>query len=479
MNPHFRSSLVYLSALLVALAFTGCDSSPSGVEPVDVTVDVAFSDGYDRSEAAGAQVTLTNINSQETFEEEVTDQGQATFQELPAGNYNVSVVLTLGRDAVYELTGNYPDQGELTFNGSVSDVQINQNTEPLSVELTAGQLGDLVIKQVYYAGSDLVDGALFRDQFIEIYNNSNREIDLDGLFIMGAYGNNTAGESGPYLTEDGQLDWNESIGMPDGIDANSDYLYSRWLYQIPDDGTPNMLPPGESAVIAQTAVNHKQPYVNAEGDTVSVGDPSLTVDLSNADYEVYLGNDIDTPLSSDVDNPNVPNLRNIFIFGRDLILDPIGRDAFVIFRTETPANEFEAYPDPREREVTGETTLYPQIPVDWVVDAVETQPAPTNQIPRKLPNELDAGYTYVPGGSYSSNSVIRLLSKQDEGRSILEDTNNSTEDVTFLERAEPRAAPPETENSAAGTQLHQKRAEGERAIDLSRFESRWAPGINR
>ncbi len=114
------------------------------------------------------------------------------------------------------------------------------------------------------------------------------------------------------------------------------------------------------------------------------------------------------------------------------------------------------------------------------MDAVETQPAPTDdQIPRKLQNRLDAGYTFVPGDFYSSQSVIRLLSKDQEDRSILEDTNNSEENFTFLEKATPRAMPPQTANTPTGTQRQRLRTKRERAISLDTFESRWAPRVNR
>lgn len=471
------SNTVFLVVTLLMVGLlAACDSTPAGVEPVDVTVSVTFSDGYDPAAAAGAEVTLTDVTAQQTYEGQLNAEGQTTFNDLPAGTYDIAVILTLTRDEAFALTGTYPDEAEVVFNGAASNVQINQDTPPPTIELTAGQLGDLVIKQVYYAGSDIIDGAIFRDQFIEIYNNANTEIDVDGLYIMGAYGVNRAGET-DYVTEDGQFDWSQSIGMPADINANTDYLYAKYIYQIPDDGTPTILQPGESVVIAQTALNHKQPYTDTEGEPVSVNDPSLTVDLSGADFEVYLGDDIETPLASDIDNPDVPNMRNIFIFGKDMILDPLGRDAYVLFRTDTDPSEFEAYPDPQTRSITDGTTLYPQIPIEWVVDAVETQPSPANQIPRKLPDVLDAGYTYVPGGSYSSNSAIRILSKPATNADVLRDTNNSTEDFGVLETADPRGAAPATTNKAGRAWPPSgSPAEG---ISLDRFTSRWAPGVRR
>ncbi|MCH8496415.1 MAG: DUF4876 domain-containing protein, partial [Balneolales bacterium] len=193
-------------------------------------------------------------------------------------------------------------------------------------------------------------------------------------------------------------------------------------------------------------------------------------------FEVYLGDEFETTFASDIDNPNVPNLRNIFIFGRDLILDNPGRDAFVIFRADIDASEFPAYPSPITRTIRDNTNFHPQIPIEWVIDAVETQPSPSGQVPPKLQNSLDAGYTYVPGGGFSSNSVIRLEAQNFNGRVVLKDTNNSTEDFTFLERANPRADAPQAPNRARYT------IRSNRNIDtshLDNLESRWAPSMNR
>ncbi len=79
MNALLRTPLLYLCLLITGAVFAGCDSNPSGVEPVDITVNLAFSEGYDSAASAGTRVTLTNISSQETFEAEVTEEGQASL----------------------------------------------------------------------------------------------------------------------------------------------------------------------------------------------------------------------------------------------------------------------------------------------------------------------------------------------------------------------------------------------------------------
>lgn len=438
----FRNTI--FASILCAVAFSACDNS-TGIQPVDLTLTVTFNENYGNIPATGTDVTMTNVTSQETYSGEAGADGTVAFLDLPAGPYDIQAVLTLSKNDVFQLTGIIPDGDEVVFNASISNVTISETTVLDPITLSAGRIGDLVFKQIYYAGSDRVVGALFRDQFLELYNNSDTRLYLDGLYIMGVYGNASTTRT-EYVTATGQFDWNQSIGMPTDIDANNDYLHAKWIYQFPGSGEQYPVEPGESVIVAQTAINHKAPYVSNTGDTISVGDPSLTVDLSNADFEVYVGDEFDRPLASDIDNPSVPNMLNVFIFGRDFILDNVGRDAFVIFRAPAgvTAADFEAYPSPISREIRDNTTFYPQIPNEWVIDAVETQPSPSNQIPRKLVDQLDAGYTFVADGAYSSNSVIRLEAQRFGSRIVIKNTNNSTEDFTFLQRAEPGAASPQS-----------------------------------
>lgn len=468
-------SFVYALLVCAGLLFSAC-SNPSGVQPVDITLKVAFDNSFGNLPAADVQVSLTNITSQQAFSGETDTQGEVRFEDLPAGNYDIQAVLTLNAQAVTALTGIRPTSEQVTFNASVSNVLINRSTTVPALELVSGRLGDLVFKQIYFAGSDRVQGALFRDQFLEIYNNSNERIFLDGLYIMGVFGNASTTTT-QFVTPTGQFDWNQSIGMPSNINANADYLHAKWIYQIPGSGEQYPLEPGESVVIAQTALNHKAPYTDNAGNTITVGDPSLTVDLSNADFEGFVGDQFDTALASDIDNPAVPNLRPIFIFGRDMILDNLGRDAFVLFRTDgIDGANLPAFPSPVSREIRNNTRMYPQIPVSWVIDAVETQPSPANQIPRKLQPVLDAGYTFVPGGGYSSNSVIRMEAQRFGDRVVLKDTNNSTEDFTFLERANPRTAAPQT--TSRPRFLFRSNTVLTDAF-LDNLESQWARDTNR
>ena len=109
---------------------------------------------------------MTNVTSQQAFNGSTDTEGQVLFEDLPSGNYDIQALLTLDAGTVQSITGVLPSTDEITFNASVANVLINPGTQVPAIELVSGRLGDLVFKQIYFAGSDRVEGALFRDQFL-------------------------------------------------------------------------------------------------------------------------------------------------------------------------------------------------------------------------------------------------------------------------------------------------------------------------
>jgi len=298
------------------------------------------------------------------------------------------------------------------------------------ITLKTSRIGDLVIKQVYYTGSDTKEGALFRDQFFEIYNNSNEVIYADGLYYAQVYGNSSTTVK-DYTLANGQYDWSLSSEQTES-NANSDYVYADHVYQIPGAGNQYPINPGESIVVAGTAINHKEP-LTVGTKTYSVNDPSLTIDLSGADFEV---NYIDyftaigaSPYGSDYDNPAVPNVNIAYRANeKDLILDPLGRDAYVIFKSD----DFTSYNQivsPKTTTATSSSRRYVQIPNSVIIDGVAiNKEDPTKVVASRMDSSIDGGYATVASGSYSSTSIIRKIVQEFGGRKVLQDTNNSTND---------------------------------------------------
>jgi hypothetical protein len=456
------------SVLVIAVMMTlaaGCrkDDLKTGVQPINVMVKVSYSSFLQQFTfpLEKIKVTLRNDISSDELSAQTDKNGIAVFNQVASARYNVTATLTLDKATYEAITGEAVTQEEVHLNATQGNLLLNPLTNNvLELELHKATVGDWVMKQIYYAGSHTQNGAVNRDQFIEIYNNSNVVLYADSLYFGQLMGNNTRFETvdmskSYYVKESAealykQFNWGMSIGItPSDASAYKNYVYMKSLYRIPGTGKQYPVQPGESFIVATTAINHKAPFVDANGKSITVKDPSLTIDLSQANFEVYLGNVIPNPIATDIDNGLIPNVLVIEPGNRDLVLDPTGRDALVIFRTEkslplfgdaVTAKGFGYYPDPTVTTIDGNTSFYYQIPNDIIIDAVQIQnpsPTATQRVARKLGNSLDAGPTNVPDGQYTSQSLIRKTLKTVSGRKILMDTNNSASDFDFFTLAQP------------------------------------------
>jgi len=437
-----KTNIFILTALML-ISLGACKKSDDNlVAPVSLSIKPTAIEGTNSFVVKGATVKITNLSTGAVFNATTDANGKASFASITPGTYGISAVLEILAADYTAKTGVYTEDN-VFFNGSLDRIDVTADLER-ELPLVVGQVGDWVFKQIYYAGSHVTRGAAFRDVFLEIYNNSNQVLYADSLYFGQADGKNNKTEGPYYLKESRQFDWSQSIGMtlPVGLDANKDFIYAYTLFMIPSDGTGKKYPvnPGESKIIAASAINHTGNYNGNDGQSVSVTDPSLTVDLSNADFETYL---VDyhggTPYKYDVDNSKVPNVEVLLALGsNDMILKANGRDAVFLFKREAGGVDPKSFPEfaePDVRQLTATTNKYRQIPVSWVIDAVEFQhPLENSRVPKRLPLTLDATRTNVPGGQYSSQSLIRKTAKIVNGRRVLQDTNNSDADFSYFDR---------------------------------------------
>lgn len=448
-----KARKMVLGILMVGVLFTfSCkkkDLAPSS-PPINVIVKVSYdnSSGTYAFPVTGVNVKVTNQMNSTVLEKTTDASGLAIYNGISAGTYNIDASIVIQKAQYETITGLPLATDDITFNATRANLVLNSTTNnTVELVLEFGTIGDWVIKQVYYAGSHTTNGASFRDQFVELYNNSNKTLYADSLYFAQLFGSNTISpnhSTGVYINDAGllqnQWDWSKAYGA--GADAATKYVYARTIFRVPGNGSTYPVEPGTGIVLAATAVNHKAPYTNAGGTSVSINDPSLTIDLSQADFEFYLRDAIPNPLDSDVDNPGVPNLVvTDRIVNRDLILDNPGREAIVIFKTNANIpTEYKRFATPNY--ATAADTIgrdrYLQIPDNVIIDAVQIQPpVPANRVPRRLVASLDAGAFNVPAGQYSSQSMIRKTSSTIGTRKVLKDTNNSNEDFDFFDRAIP------------------------------------------
>jgi len=436
---------IFAIAVIVFL-FSACKKYQGDIpeiHPVQFKVITSYASDNLAKALPLSKVKLTFKNNKNNKENIYSTQTDGTFSldSISPGSYDISASIEISASEYSTLTGETVSKN-VVFNASEKARTITiENGQSIHLKLIAGPTGPWVIKQIYFSGSNTTTGASFRDQFIEIYNNSDSVLYADSLYIGEALGIQNFTAVNIYRQPNSQYDWSKAQGMPTNIDANNDYIYTRALLMIPGTGKQYPVQPGNSIVLAQTAVNHKAPFTGSDGKVIAARDPSLTIDLSGADFEAYYAPFLPRPLASDIDNPLVPNVDVLSYNGTDLILETSGRMGYIIFKNPgtTAIKDLPKYPYPTIAPPSASADRYYQIPRSFIIDAVETQTnVATSRIPKKLIASLDALYTYVPNGIYSSQSVIRKTEAIVNGRIILKDTNNSAEDFDFLPLANPR-----------------------------------------
>jgi len=435
--------IVFICSILL---LTNCkDDNSDFIIPITHNFKVIYKE-YPKICCKKAQIVLKNNEDGKVYKAFTDSTGYAKIELIP-GVYQANVTQTL-TNKEYEATfGQKTERANIIFNGSVENLKITQSTEmETNLELVTGKIGNLIFKQIYYSGSHARLGAYLRDQFFEVHNNSNQTLYLDGFYIAQLRGINTKRsrpEKYDYLSPSGQYDWSKSIGQKHPETANTDYVYAFNVLQFPGNGTEHPLLPGKSAIVAATAVNHQAPLTVTEEDgtkkTYKVPEPWRTVDLSNAAFECYykpyqqsVGQDF---LDWDIDNPKVPNMKIIFKHNsdKDFTIDFNGHGALIIFKvSKEDFDKYDCVPTPVDKTFQYEHA-YKQIPKNVIIDGVEMKVNEgLPQTVKKLPDDIDAGATEVPNGAFSSQSVIRKISSQKDGKVFYQDTNNSTNDFKVL-----------------------------------------------
>ncbi len=417
------------------------------IKPVPFTVNIK----YDASKypavankgVANATVTMENAATGDKIIGKTDANGDLKLDAVLPGNYSIRAELQLKKSEYETEVGEQTSYQIVHFGGFQEKVTVNANISAALVRISSGNLGDLVIKQYYYAGSNAKTGASFRDQFIEIHNNSDQIIYADGLYVVLLEGNINNNVTN-YTLPNGQFDWSLTAGG--GSSANTDYVYANTFIKIPGAGSQYPILPGKSIVIAQTAVNHKAPYDDINGKSVAIQNPDETVDLSQADFETYLGDyNISIgkkPYAWDIQNILVPDMA-ITYWGsasNDLLLNLNSMLGIGIVRaSDAEVASWRKIANPKS-PTAGSLTL--QIPKKYIIDGVDITDD-EQKAPKDFPFDIDASRTFVvnklglAAGNYSGLSVIRKTKEIIDGRVILQDTNNSANDFVTI-KANPR-----------------------------------------
>lgn len=386
---------IYIFLLGFSLLMWGCRKDFEVVNSVPVVFQLDFPDSFTEGAVPeGVRVNLRNNITGEVLEVLSDENGQIVTPLLP-GTYSLNASRSY-TPAESEALSGY--EGESFVNASVSPIIVRE-AATVNVPLLASVAGGLVIREFYYAG---VPPNYFYDAFIEIYNNTGLNVYLDSLYI----GNTKSASAAAH-----------------GFQAEQDSAYLLQVWMVPGSGEDHILEPGESFIIAMTALNHR---------TDPLGNPNSPVNLGPgiSDFETYW------PYANrDTDVPDVPNLVHAHAgttAGFDWLPGVFGT-GLVIFKTD----DFDSLPDHLEPNVTSQNR-YKAIPVSDIWDGVDcVRDATITSDQKRLPVGVDAGMVTV-GGSYNGRSVRRKVREVVDGRTIFQDTNNSSQDFEVNNTPSPR-----------------------------------------
>ena len=161
---------------IVTVAFVHCSSFSEAletkeVEPVSINIktEIALSDfGFPE----GLQITCINFLENIRIEQEITGP-EFVIEGIIPGIYSINV------------SGKVQKQRWDLFymNGSLMNTPIYLDKETKTISVSGMQISPLVFKEIYFAGSSKDGKNYFRDQFYELYNNSDEELYLDGIYF--------------------------------------------------------------------------------------------------------------------------------------------------------------------------------------------------------------------------------------------------------------------------------------------------------
>jgi hypothetical protein len=326
-------------------------------------------------------------------------EGRFHVGEIPDGRYRLSVTRILSEDerARAGTRGTMAFLLEATFTaGGASDT--------LEVSVPSSDRRSLVISEWEFAVTTATGASYIPGGYIELYNNADTIIYLDGKLIGRGYAVLSDLANAPCAAT---APWRVGAGG----------LYSTAFEKFPGNGRDYPLAPGEVTVVAVDAIDHRPFTPNG-------------FDLSGANFE-FRG-------SGDVDNPTVPNMINVGL--REGTTHGLAWPAGTAVAFVSDAVDVAGLA--RSRPLNG-ATEYALFPAAAILDVlVTTNDAITNYcIPMIDPVFSRDGVRYQLGSPQDVSLQRRPLLRLPGGALVLRHTRSSKSDW-YAERSSPGDPPP-------------------------------------
>lgn len=377
-----KKGFYLLLVLLLFLASCSDDENRSS----SVYIQLLPPDGYSTLPYEEMEVTLTNKDQGTMYSLHCSSTGQASFSVEP-GYYTASV--------------HYQAASGLVFNGRIESLSLLRDEAEAIIELPLllAKTSALIIKEIYFGGCKGQNNKDYQaDQYVTLYNNSDQIVYLDGLCL---------GIVDPgYNQESPWMNYTDMERIP----------VNDLTWQFPGSGKEYPIAPGEETTIATNAVDHTGgEYQHAN-----------SVDLSGVDWGFW-----DVNLERQTIAAGVKPMTLLVNLNPLLVMYslPVFGPTFMVFSLQESPEKYVQNPENREPrpKANNQDKQYLMVPKEWVIDCVEC--VKDIDSPKRVPNELDNGKCYIPGDRYSGRSIIRKKAGTTDGRTIYQDTNNSTEDM--------------------------------------------------
>ncbi len=381
--------LVTITALVALNACKKDDSTSDEANKVNVTFNFKKPENIEITKLENATVTLTELNTQAKTEMNLTNSYSLSLN-IAQGSYELSV----SGKIQYTLDGKTVD-GEVTAFVNKIDL-LSASTQNIQLVLKSFSK-DFIIEEVFFTGTLTPEGKqYFGDQYIKLYNNTDEVLYADGLLIADSR----------FLTT-----------RKDEITPSimTEAFTVEGIVRIPGSGKQYPVKPGESIVIADQGVNHKELNTNS-------------IDLTSANFEIFY-----TEMKDGVDNPQVENAIN---FDGRMIFHNKGFRSYVLARLpeNVTAEAYLAdykynYEYPTQVRIMKRDAY--KIPNAWIVDAVNMSVA-SEFVWIVTDASLDSGWTYCGkvdrDPTRYGKAVRRKVLQETSGKRLLKDTNNSAVD---------------------------------------------------
>jgi hypothetical protein len=308
---------------------------------------------------------------------------------------------------VYNVTAQaHGSQGGRAYNyiGATNSVRIESiDGTTTTIMVAASESAALVFKEIHYNASKATGtatGRYLKDTFFEVYNNSESVVYADGICL------------GDPLSH-------KVYDFSDKLPNASDYVFmGTYVWQIPGSGKDYPIAPGESFIIAASAIDHSQ--------------VSESLDLSTAEFETICDKYKEKGGQPDANAINMTLVCTIKESGLANQLGKFTDGAWAIFYPSVPLLKDGEYLESNHANNYGLPILKSDI-LD-AIDLLKTE----NPDDKRLETELDAGWIKCETTGGNQSVVRKIASTRDDGRIVLQDTNNTSEDFEVNDKPEIR-----------------------------------------